>query len=169
MKPVYDHLQPATAVHQGGIFNLKVAPREWITTAPVIDFNSNTILTPVVFAEDRDWLTLQLVHDSLSYSEKPKTNSNGSYYEISTGGLLNYHDADLLQLLETLRYHEFMVLTMDKRKQYRLVGNLVNGMILQITHDEDEQNGGTSKTALSFSMEIEKAPPYYVVSASSAS
>lgn len=169
MKQVYSNITPSRNVHTGGIFNLQVVPREWVTNEIEIDFTTNTILTPLILEEGREWLTLQLVEDSLSYSEKPKSNAAGSYYEISTGGLLNYHDADLLQLLETLRYHEFIVLTKDKRKQYRLVGTITNGMILQITHDEDEQNGGTSRTGFSFAIDLEKLPPYYVVSASSSS
>jgi hypothetical protein len=169
MKPVYSNITPARTVHIGGIFNLQVVPREWLQSAPVIDFNTNTVLTPVVLQEDREWLTLQLVEDSLSYGEKPKSNANGSYYEVSTGGLLNYHDAELLQLMETLRYHEFIVVTKDKRKQYRIVGGIDNGMILQFTHDEDEQNGGTSRSGFSFTMDLEKSPPYYVVSSGSSS
>jgi len=160
MKPVYHNITPVTGPHIGGMCKLFLLPKEWAANDPVIDFNTNKVLTDLPVISGKTWLEVELVSDTLEYGEKPKTNANGDYYEISTGGLLNFHDADLLQLLETLRYHEFLVIAQDKKNQKRLIGNRTNGMLLQIGYDEDATNGGTSRVSISLTIDLESKPPY---------
>lgn len=162
MKPVYSNITYATGLHEGGMCMLFLLPKEWATSDPVIDFNTNKVLIPITVEALKEWIRVDVVKDTLEYIEKPKSNAAGVYYEITTGGLVNFHEPYFMQLLETLRYHEFIVITLDKRNQYRIIGNRTNGMLLQISHDEDAGNGGTSRTSLSLSMDVEKLPPYTI-------
>lgn len=169
MKPVYSNVIPQRGPHIGGAVKLHLLPKEWLTADPVIDFSTNIVVTPLTLLSGKGFLTLDLVEDTLEYDEVPKSNAAGTYYEIQVSGVLNYIDAELLQLFETWRYHEFVVKTMDRNRQWRIIGNTENGMLFTWGSGQRSENGGTAQTTITLKMEVEKAPPYATVSSSSSS
>jgi len=166
MKPVYSHIEPSTAVHTAGIVKLLIAPREWLSEPFEKDFTNNKVLDAVAFLSGKTWLHIEMAGESIFFNETPKNSNAGEFYEVSTGGVLNYMDAALLQQLETMRYHEWVVVTMDRKKKYRIAGTYEKGMQLSVAHAERADDGGESRVTLQFFIETESLPPYYEYSAS---
>lgn len=162
MKPVYSNVILAEGAHVAGICKLQLAPREWLEENIELDFDTGKITDAVNFIDDRDWLEIELTQESYEFDEKPKSNKSGSFYEISVAGILNKYTADAQQVLETYRYHEFIVLLTDKNNVQRLVGNEEKGMLLQ--HDHSNKSGaGEERLDVSLLMESEATAPVYDV------
>lgn len=163
MNTYYSDINLKTGPHIAGICYLQIAPREWLTQNPIIDFASGKILNPVVFSNSHNWLKLQLVQDSYSFSEKPKNNKAGSYFEISISGLINYIDASLLLQLETYRYNELIALVKDNNGQLRLVGNANIGLIADIGNFQENKQDGSCEISIEMKMQNSSASPFYEV------
>ena len=116
-------------------------------------------MQPVLFP-NKNWLKLQLVESSYEFDEKPKSNKGGSYYETSLSGTSNDLSADLLQVLETLRYSEFVVIAMDRQKRYRIIGNQDAGMVMQITNKQINNQGGNQIITIDFTIQTETLSPF---------
>src|SRR5881392_728476 len=113
MKQVYGNIAFTTGAQVAGICEIKIAPREWLASDPVIDFATGKILTDLALTDDKEFLILTLTQDSYEYNEKPKNNRGGSYYEVSCNGTINDLDSTTQQMLESLRYHEFVAIIKD--------------------------------------------------------
>jgi hypothetical protein len=163
MNTSYANINLKTGTHIAGICKIQIAPREWLAENPTIDFLSGKILTPVVFLGSYNWLSLQLVADSYSYSEKPKSSKAGPFIEISISGLINYIDPALLQILETLRNNELIALVTDFNGQLRLVGNANIGLIADIGHVQENKQDGSCEISIEMKMQNSYASPFYTI------
>lgn len=161
MKNVYSSLQPKTGHHVGGTCKILLAPREWLINAYTVNFSNGKITTQLSLISGKSWLTMDLVEDSYRWEETAKSNNAGTYYEKSIGGLINYMDPELLQLLETLRYHEFVVQAKDKKKQWRVTGNAGAGMLLQYNNSNNNNQGGNQIVAIDLQIQEETSSPFY--------
>jgi len=161
MKPVYSNIEPSADVHKAGVVQLLLAPREWLSEAFEIDFSTNKVIDPVTFIAGRSWLQTEFAGESITYNENERYSDAGRYYEIVAAGVLNYLDEDLLQLIETLRYHEFVVVLMDRKKKYRIAGTYDKGMLLTVNSTERAEDGGEKRVSFSFAGEQEQLPPFY--------
>ena len=161
MNTAYANINLKTGAHVAGICKIQIAPREWLAADVVIDFATGKVLEAVIFADSHTWLTLQLVPDSYLFSEKPKINKVGSYYDVVLSGLINYIDATLLQQLETMRYNELLALVTDINGQLRIVGNANIGLIAEIGNAQENKQDGTSEVSIELSMQSSYASPFY--------
>jgi len=161
MKPAYSDIAPVTGGLVSGICAVKIIPREWIAEEIKIDFGTNKVLSQAVLFPNKNWLKLQLVESSYEFDEKPKSNKGGNYYETSLSGTSNDLSADLLQVLETLRYSEFVVIAMDRQKRYRIIGNQDAGMVMQITNKQTNNQGGNQVITIDFTIQTETLSPFF--------
>lgn len=145
-----------------GIVSIQVVPREWVDGTITIDFATGRVVDPILLLPGRDWITLEFTQPSYDYEEKSKSNKSGSYYEITCGGILNYNDADTMQVLETLRYHQLVAIVKDREKRLRLVGDNDNGLTLSKSFKQQNINSGTEVVQIDMMMESERSAPYYV-------
>lgn len=169
MKLVYSNLQPKRGVHTAALVRLRMVPREWLAADPVIDYDTNCVISQVPLIAGKSFITLQLLEESMRYRELPRSTATGSFYDIEVAGLLNDHTPELQQAFETYRYHEWVVIVDDEQRRQRLIGNTQFGMRLQINSALETENGGTRRTEMEWRMQTELAPPYYLFSASSSS
>lgn len=161
MKPAYNNLSLAAGVHVGGLMQIQVAPKEWLSTDATIDFATGTITAAPAFIAGRDWITLTLTPTSYDFTESPKSGRQGSFIETVIGGMLNNIDAATLQTLETLRYHQLVCKATDRRKLIRLVGDTTNAMIFQYTPKNTNAGNGQNSVAVSLTFESETPAPFY--------
>ncbi len=162
MKPAYDNINLTYGVHEGGICKIEIAPMEWLSEKLTIDFATGTVHPPSLL-EGKEWLVVTLTPDSYSYVSSPKIGKAGSYYETEIGGVANDIDKSILQVLQTLRYHQFVVKALDLKKRQRICGDIDTGMILQITDANTNENGGKLSVGISLRAEHEKINPAILV------
>ena len=162
MKQSYTSLKPATGLQVSGICLLQVAPREWLATDPVIDFTTGRVTTPLSFIAGKSLLTLELTADSYDYTEKPKSSRGGTFYDIGCVGTLNELTPESQQVLESLRHHELVLITKDRKKRLRLIGTKAAGCVLQVTYRQASTSGGVEVATIDLSMECEERPPFYL-------
>lgn len=161
MKPIYGNIQPTTGALYSGICTLKIVPKEWITSFIEIDFLTNTVIYEPILKEGVDWLIITLTEKSYEYAELPKTTKAGQYCEISFSGTTNNLSPEILQILETLKYHEFVAITKDRYGRQKLIGNNATGLTLSIGNKETNADGGTQTVTVALYMENEFAAPFY--------
>lgn len=161
MKAAYSNIRPARGVHEGGIIEVTIVPKEWISDIPVYDFKTGKVIEPLSLLPGKYFIVLTLTPESYEYDEKEKINKSGSYYEVSMSGTTNYLDASLQQVLESLRYHELVAIVTDKKRRKKLVGDKYAGMTLQISHKQTSAQGGTQSVNINLIMESEDLPPFY--------
>lgn len=161
MKPIYGNIEPVTGASYSGICTLKIIPKEWVSSYIDIDFASNSVLYEPLLFEDKSWLIITLNEKSYEYSESPKYTKAGQYYEINFSGTINDMSPSLLQILETLRYHEFIAIIKDRHGRQKLIGTNAAGMVLSISNKEVNSDGGTQTVSIQLSMENEFAAPFF--------
>lgn len=161
MKQVYSQLKPVTGAYTVGICSIKIAPREWLTANPIIDFSTGKITTALSFLSGKDFIEISLLQDTYIYDEKPKLNKEGSYFELSISGILNDISAATQQILNTYRYHEMVVIFEDKQKRLRIGGSKDAGMLFQWNNKETSAAGGNQVVSISLDMQSEYPAPFY--------
>lgn len=139
---------------------MQVAPREWLNTDPVIDFETGRVMQALELKSGKYWLSLQLTQGSYYFSAVPKTSKSGDYYEVSAGGLLNSCNYAIQQILETVRRSELIVTTDDKNLRRKIIGDTQTAMKLAITHTIDNKTR-EEKLSLDLAFECKGLPPYY--------
>ena len=163
MKPAYASISNKTGAVNGGICSIKIAPRDWLSAAPVVDFISGKITTAITFISGKDWLSIEFIPQSYDYDETEKASKSGRFYEIKISGIINYCDADLQNVLETMRYNQFIMKVMDRDKKINIIGLQSAALIPLIARKNTNASSGTQYTNFSFTFETENAPPFYEV------
>ena len=162
MKQVYENILLHEGSHIAGICKLQIAPREWLSSNIIIDFNTGKIKTAINFITGRNWLDIELTLPSFEFDEKPKSNKSGQYIELAVAGTINNFTASVQQVIETLRYSEFVVLLTDANNNMRLIGDAESGMVLSPDHSV-KNAVNEERLQLSFIMESETTAPIYEV------
>lgn len=161
MKPAYSNLSLKCGVHIGGLYKVQIAPIEWLIEKVVFDFATGAAIEPLL-QDGKEWITLELTPDSYSYIETPGTSKAGDNYTTAITGTSNTITKEIRQVLETLRYHQFIVKATDADKQTRLCGDIDAGMKLQIPNDNTNDTGGKLSVGFSLSMAHEKSNPFVI-------
>lgn len=159
MQQKYSNIQPHTGVHFGGICNVRIAPKEWLAGEVVKNFLTN-IVTSVPLKPSREFLTLKLIDQSYSFSEKVKNADAGQYFDIEISGESNHIDPSVLQVLETLRHHKFVAIVTDMKGRNRIVGNTFNGLTLMFGTTNGNSTGGEEHLPISLTMQSPEPAPY---------
>lgn len=161
MQNVYSKISAAIGPHLAGICQIKIAPIEWMNTLLIIDFLTGSIKNNVSFIAGKNFISLELIPETYDYIEKPKTNKQGSFYEISLSANTNNISVENLQILNTYRHHQFILLAKNKQGQLKLIGNKDAGMIFNFGNKETNNNGGTQLVTVDFNMDLEDPAPFY--------
>lgn len=156
----YGSIPLVGAVKKYGIASIFIAPREWLNNWDV-DFKTNEIWNNFVLKQDKYWLQLFFAPNSYDYDEEPKSNKGGSYKEIKATGIVNNMNPEILQILETLRYHECVVVLTDRLHQQRVVGSTYAAMVLNTAIKQNNNSSGTQDVTVSLTMDCEESPVYY--------
>ena len=159
MKPVYTSLFSKKGNHVGGIVRMHVAPKEWLAADIVIDYATNKIIEAVSLIPGKDWISLGFTKPGFEYDDELKTNKSGDYYEVNCAGIMNNFNSALQQTIETIRYHQLLMIVTDRYKRQRFIGNLAKGMKITNRH-AIKNNPGEESLAIKFFMESELSPPY---------
>jgi len=162
MKPVYSNIEATQGLYAAGFCKIKLAAKEWISSVISPDFNTGKLTVPVTFFDGFNWLEFSAVPDTIEFSEKPKNNRGGSYYEVSLEADLNNIPPELLPVLESLRYHELVALVYDKRRRYKIIGNHETGLLFNFYNKEDaSKQGGVQTVKITMEMDSEFAAIFY--------
>lgn len=160
MKQAYSNISLATGIHNAGICNIKIAPREWVINLITVDFVTGFIKAPISFIAGKEWLKIDLIPNTVEHEEKPKISRAGHYYEKTFGGTSNNLSPELYKSITTLLEHEFIILYTNVRGEKKLIGNNKVGNILQVTFTEENKNNALS-IGFSFTMDEENLSHYY--------
>lgn len=163
MKPAYNSIATIKGAVNGGICSIQIAPREWLNAAPVVDFLTGKITTPITFITGKDWLNIEFIPQSHNYEENEKLSKSGKYFEIKFSGIINYADASLQQVLETMRYNQFIIKLIDRNKKIKIIGLPFSAMLPLLSNKSLNTSFGNQYTEFSFSLNSENAPPFYEI------
>ena len=105
----------------GGLRSFQFVHRSAISAWPGI-FNGK-VLTPISLKEGFEWLTGYATPETLSFSENSKDEQNGPYYEKEITGFVPGNKDELIDLMNKMDGHEFVLIVKDPNNQTRLVGS----------------------------------------------
>lgn len=160
MKPEYSDIQYNKGPYAAGICSVMITPREWLQNDPVIDFATGRVLIVPTLKSNKFWMQLGFTPKSYFYDEPGKSAKSGPYYEIIVSGLLNDYNYSLQQVLQTLLYHEFVVVLRDRNHRRKIVGNTSAGMKLAKNYTQKNSPSGQI-TEIILTMESEDPAPFY--------
>ena len=162
MQQKYSNIETQTGVHIAGICNIQIAPKEWLDGDIVKNFLTNTITTAITLKADRSFIKLNLLPQSFNFTEKVKSADAGQYYDIEISGETNGITPDVLQVLNTLRFHKFICVLTDAKGRQRLVGTRYTGLQLMFGTSTDNKDA-EQHIPISLSMQSPEPAPYLVL------
>ncbi|HRH59780.1 MAG TPA: hypothetical protein PL045_04375 [Chitinophagaceae bacterium] len=163
MNNVYSDIIFTEGPQVAGICSFIMAAREWSATPVNIDFLSNKVITPVTLDEGYSWINVNCVYETMELKEDEKAGRLGRVYTSDLSGIINTDNALMLQQLETYRWHEWIVIYTDRKKQKRIIGNTDNGMKIFSILKQKPAAGGSSVYEVSLSFESAIRAPFYVI------
>jgi hypothetical protein len=163
MKQVYGDIQLKPGSTNAGISKIQVAPKEWLSGDLVIDFSTGVISTAIGLLSGKSFYEFEFAPLSYDYDEKPKTVKNNPAIGTTISGLINDLDKDQLQIIETLRRNELIVIATDRQRRKRVVGNQEYGMILTFENKNANNPNGNQKAQITLNFESESYAPFYTV------
>lgn len=158
----YKNIKPKSGKNPGGICSILIADINWIQDIIFPDLNSGQIITPVVFKQDKNFIQLNLLQKTYSYTETPKDTKSGTYYEVAITGTLDYMNAELQQQLENLRYKQLSTIVQFLPGTKKILGNKDFGLSLRFSNQNTtDNNGGLLSIPISITGNLASAPPFY--------
>ena len=159
---VYSKISPETGAHVAGIYQIKIVPIEWLTQQLFPDFKTGKILDEIILMPGKQWIEISFIQETYEYSEKPKNNKEGSFFEITLSGNSNSLSATDMQILQTYRYHHFVAIIRDRQKRYKVIGNKDAGMVFQYSNKESSNQGGTQLIGIDMTTDLIDPAPFYL-------
>jgi hypothetical protein len=163
MKPTYSNLTLTTGAFSSGICKIKIVPKEWLAEPIEKDFTTGKVIQVILLEEGKQWLTLELAENTYDFDEKLKSGRAGDYYETTIQGLINNISPELLQILQTFRYHEVIAIVMDRQRRWKVIGNSDAALLFRFSNKENNNQGGQQICSVDLSMETEHPSPFYEV------
>lgn len=163
MKLIYGDITLQPGANKGGIASILFTPKENLVVDPVIDFNTGVVSTPVVLSAGMGWYEIIFTPYSYSFEENPKSNREGSFYELAIKGTVNNLTASTQQVLATLRYSELIVQCIDREKNIKIAGNTVRGMLLQFGTVNTNTPAGSKSMPVTLTFQSEDPAPFYAI------
>lgn len=157
MKPVYDNLPVSKGPLKPRICSILMAPKEWLVTDLVIDFNTGTVLSDLTLQAGTGWLLLELTPESYDFEETEKSNRSGDYYTILITGTSNTITPQMQQVLNTLRYNQMICQVKDKWGRIKIVGDKNKAAIFQFSH----VNKDVETVNISLTLDSEYPAPFF--------
>ncbi len=161
MKLVYSDIAPAHGPHIAGICSVFVAPRQWLASNPLIDFETGKVLASVELQDNKFWIKIDLLPQTYLFDENHKDSKSGDFKETTLSGTLNFYNYNLQQQLETLRRCQLVVLLTDMNKRRRLIGGMETGMLFKYSHKVNNKNGREEDVQVDMIMDSEDPAPFY--------
>lgn len=156
MKQVYNNLTSKQGSISNGLCKLKIAPKEWIDG--VIVSNTNGVVTAAPLIAGKNWIEFELNPTSFEFIEDEKENAAGKYFEISISGVFNDTGFDKRQVLETLRYHEFVAISTFKDNTKKITGTESFGLKLNV---QNKTPHNTSSYIINLKLVAEESSPHF--------
>lgn len=163
MKPAYNNFELATGAHLAGLCQVQIVPKEWLTSELSTNFLTGEVEGPLTLESGKSWLTLEFTEDSYQFEEKHKVSRFADYYETTIAGLFNKLDANLRRQIESIRYHELVVVAKDRDKSLRVIGSKAKGMKIFFGLMSSNGSGGIKQTSIELKIDMPHTAPYLSV------
>lgn len=151
MKPVYNEIFPATGAQLGGFCKISIMPVEWLNKPWKPNFNTD-VVPDIDILPGKDLITLNLLLPTFKYSERPKRAKGTDIYDLSLTALTNDIDQQTLQVLNTYRYHQWLIIFKDIKHRTKIAGNKYAGFFFDFGNEEDNEKY-EQQVSVSFSMQ----------------
>lgn len=113
--------------------------------------------------QGQDWLTGYSTPYTLNYTEKAKPSPNGPFYEQSLSGVAPGDKPDLLDLMQSMEGHEFVLIAEDARGQLRLIGGYGYPLVFMSDFSSGSDRSEAKGFEFGFSGNSEFRAPIYSV------
>ncbi len=163
MKPIYSNLTLTTGAFSSGICKIKMVPKEWLSEPIEIDFATGKVIQQILLVEGKEWISLELSENTYDFEEKLKSSRDGDFYEKLIQGLINNITPELLQILQTIRYHEMVAIVMDRQRRSKVVGNFDAALLFRFSNRENNNQGGQQICSIDLYMQSEHTSPFHEV------
>lgn len=158
----YKNIKPKSGKNPGGICSILIADINWMQDPIIADLNLGQVITPVLFKPGMDFIQLNLLQKTYSYTETPKDTKSGTYYEIAISGTLDYMNSELQQQLENLRFKQLITIVQFLPGTKKILGNKDFGLSLRFSNQNTTDNsGGLLSIPISITGNLATAPSFY--------
>jgi hypothetical protein len=169
MKNLLQDIKFVGGVKVKGIVKVELIPIELITFFPAIDYSTGAYINPIQFKNNysNDIFSVDFVPGSKKLMEKPKTNKDGTYIEVSIKGI----NADIVQntnrkdylTLANAKYKEFIVIVYLRGGIKKIIGTDEIGCKLLATLETENSQGGSEENSFDITYSSLDYIPFYNV------
>ncbi len=163
MKDVYDNIELKSGSTNAGISKIQIVPKQWLNTDIAIDFATGSVVNAISLISGRSLHELVFAPLTYDFEEKPKSSKSGQVISVSISGLINDLDAPTLQVLETFRMNELVVIATDRNRRKRIVGSKEYGMLFSFDNKQSNSPNGNLRAQITMNFDSEFYPPFYMV------
>lgn len=134
MKYDIDSIENSTKDNAGGLCYFHFVPKEWIQDDAELSIASNIVNAAISLAGSYQWLKAQCMQDTMGYTEAQEETPAGTKYVQTLVGEINGDNENMLQIMNALPHHEYVVIYTDRQGQRKLIGNKLKGMSFQAVY-----------------------------------
>lgn len=153
MKQAYSEISPATGAIMANICTIHIMPVEWLAKSWKPLFTTG-IVPDVNIVPGKYLIEISLVQPTYNLQEKNRTAKGIDTYELSFTAETNELSAETMQVLNTYRYHQWLIIYKVAENKYKIAGNKNAGLYFSYdnlhTNERNEQ-----RIAVSFAMQAE--------------
>lgn len=166
MQNIYKAVQPLqkSPVETGGL--CQSAPIAYFKIEDVLQWPSvnpatGIISTAIQLKPGKSIFLCQAVDKGRQYDEEEKTDSAGSYMDITVAGSLAGHNTANILTLEAMRFSQWGLIVKDRAGFYRLVGNADAGAKFSYKYSSGD-GSGSRKVQLQWNWSNALSAPIYL-------
>jgi len=161
--PALADLKSTYGSNKGGICYFEFCPKEWVAADLVMNPLQHTVTSSLQLLAGKTLLRADCLADSAGFSEKQKENKPGSFFEQKLSGVINKDELEKSLQLDTLRFHELVIIYYDKNGKKKIIGNRQHGMNVSSALEVEPTTAGKSFYLLELTHQTEHLSPFYMV------
>lgn len=135
-------LSKASRIFPGGLCKCLFTPRENVDTWPLINPQSGGVDDEIILKAGTVLYNLELNPQGRTFNERTRRTSAGRPHEFELNGTLPGNVAENILTLNTMLFHEFLIIFQELDGMYRYLGTEDSGPTL----DYDYTSGNNSKS-----------------------
>lgn len=150
-------------MNAGGICKIEFVPKDWIAAHFAPSAADGAVHGKPTLIAGKSWLTGKMERNGTSFDEDGKLADAGDYAEQTINGSINKDILATNNLMNTLRYYEYVVIIYGKNGNNRIVGNKSSGMLFSSKYTSGATYADKEVYRLSFTHVMAENAPLLVV------
>jgi hypothetical protein len=114
-------------IQPGGICFSTFCKWEDVEIWPQADPQTGILVTSLVLKPNTTWMRLEPINRGRNFLENPQSDDKGDFVDMSLNGLIPGNNYFLHAAIQSMRYHQYVVIFRERNGMYRMMGDRNSG------------------------------------------